>query len=133
MWSRPSDGRGYANFAVAEPPLKLALIEGRPGEPTAMDHRGVEVGTTEEVHAATGRLSGLGLITRVEGDTTCCYSLQDKVWVHGPGREPWEVYTVKSDAPDATSMHPVGASPDASCKCGAPAGLPENPAGACCG
>ncbi|MFJ3622473.1 ArsI/CadI family heavy metal resistance metalloenzyme [Streptomyces iakyrus] len=89
---------GYANFALAEPPLKLVLIEGDAGEDTRLDHLGVEVGSTEAVHAATTRLSEAGLATTEEDDTTCCYALQDKVWVHGPGREPWEVYVVKADA-----------------------------------
>jgi catechol 2,3-dioxygenase-like lactoylglutathione lyase family enzyme len=89
---------GYANFAVAEPPLKLVLIEGAADEATRMDHLGIEVETTEAVHAATARLSEAGLATDVENDTACCYALQDKVWVHGPGREPWEVYVVKADA-----------------------------------
>ncbi|MCE3555420.1 VOC family protein [Pseudonocardia sp. RS11V-5] len=113
---------GYANFAVAEPPLKLVLIEGEPGGPTVMDHLGVEVGTTDEVRAATARLSELGLSAQVEDDTTCCYALQDKVWVHGPGKEPWEVYTVKADAPDATSIRPAGAAADGPCRCGTPDG-----------
>ncbi|MGW3662029.1 ArsI/CadI family heavy metal resistance metalloenzyme [Streptomyces sp. NPDC005141] len=89
---------GYANFAIAEPPLKLVLIEGTAGEDTRMDHLGVEVETTEAVHAATLRLAETGLATVEENDTTCCYALQDKVWVHGPGQEPWEVYVVKADA-----------------------------------
>jgi catechol 2,3-dioxygenase-like lactoylglutathione lyase family enzyme len=89
---------GYANFAITEPPLKLVLIEGAPGEPTRMDHLGVEVETPEEVIAATSRLSGQGLPTATEEDTACCYAVQDKVWVTGPGDEPWEVYTVKGDA-----------------------------------
>ncbi|GCB43217.1 ArsI/CadI family heavy metal resistance metalloenzyme [Streptomyces sp. NL15-2K] len=89
---------GYANFAIAEPPLKLVLIEGTPGEETRMDHLGVEVDSTEAVHAATARLNKSGLATDEENDTTCCYALQDKVWVHGPGQEPWEVYVVKADA-----------------------------------
>ncbi|MER5386872.1 ArsI/CadI family heavy metal resistance metalloenzyme, partial [Streptomyces sp. NPDC002688] len=89
---------GYANFAIAEPPLKLVLVEGAPGEDTRMDHLGVEVETTEAVHAATTRLAEAGLATVEENDTTCCYALQDKVWVHGPGQEPWEVYVVKADA-----------------------------------
>ena len=80
---------GYANFAITEPPLKLVLIEGTAGEATRMDHLGVEVESTEAVHAATARLSDVGLTTDVENDTTCCYALQDKVWVHGPGQVPW--------------------------------------------
>ncbi|OEJ49600.1 ArsI/CadI family heavy metal resistance metalloenzyme [Streptomyces agglomeratus] len=89
---------GYANFAIAEPPLKLVLIEGTAGEDTRMDHLGVEVDSTEAVHAATTLLREAGLATAEENDTTCCYALQDKVWVHGPGQEPWEVYVVKADA-----------------------------------
>ena len=89
---------GYANFAVAEPPLKLVLLEGQAGEPTRMDHLGVEVASTEEVAAATHRLTDAGLATRPEEGTTCCYAVQDKVWVAGPGGEPWEVYTVTADA-----------------------------------
>jgi catechol 2,3-dioxygenase-like lactoylglutathione lyase family enzyme len=89
---------GYANFAITEPPLKLVLLEGEPGEATRMDHLGVEVPSTGEVTAATSRLADAGLATRVEDDTTCCYAVQDKVWVTGPGGEPWEVYTVTGDA-----------------------------------
>ena len=89
---------GYANFAIAEPPLKLVLLEGTPGDPTRMDHLGVEVETTEEVAGATARLAAEGLPTATEEDTACCYAVQDKVWVTAPGGEPWEVYVVKSDA-----------------------------------
>jgi catechol 2,3-dioxygenase-like lactoylglutathione lyase family enzyme len=89
---------GYANFAITEPPLKLVLIEGETGEETRLDHLGVEVASTDEVTAATTRLKEAGLATFEENDTFCCYALQDKVWVTGPGKEPWEVYVVKADA-----------------------------------
>jgi catechol 2,3-dioxygenase-like lactoylglutathione lyase family enzyme len=89
---------GYANFAITEPPLKLVLIEGQPGEPTRMDHLGIEVQSPGEVTAATARLTAEGLPTATEEDTACCYAVQDKVWVTGPGDEPWEVYVVKGDA-----------------------------------
>lgn len=112
---------GYANFAITEPPLKLVLIKGAPDQPTVMDHLGVEVETIGQVRAATGRLSELGLFTQVENDTTCCYALQDKVWVHGPGAEPWEVYTAKADAPEATSIHTLGQPDTGACVCGTPA------------
>src|SRR5882724_2699786 len=89
---------GYANFAIAEPPLKLVLIEGRQGQATVMDHLGVEVESAAHVTEAASRLAAEGLATEVEQDTACCYAVQDKVWVHGPGSEPWEVYVVKADA-----------------------------------
>ncbi|MEV4226732.1 ArsI/CadI family heavy metal resistance metalloenzyme [Streptomyces bobili] len=95
---------GYANFAITEPPLKLVLIEGTAGETTRMDHLGVEVDSTEAVRTATTRLTEAGLPAAQENDTTCCYAVQDKVWVHGPGQEPWEVYVVKSDADTLTKQ-----------------------------
>ncbi|WP_405910839.1 MULTISPECIES: ArsI/CadI family heavy metal resistance metalloenzyme [unclassified Streptomyces] len=88
----------YANFAITQPPLKLVLIQGTQEQDTRMDHLGVEVESSEAVHAAATRLADQGLETDVENDTTCCYALQDKVWVHGPGQERWEVYVVKADA-----------------------------------
>lgn len=89
---------GYANFAIADPPLKLVLIEDASKEPGSLNHLGVEVATATEVAAATARLAAEGLETTVEDDVTCCYAVQDKVWVDGPGGEPWEIYTVLADA-----------------------------------
>lgn len=87
---------GYANFAVEEPPLKLVLIEGK-GEPGSLNHLGVEVFSTEEVASTQARLRDEG-IASVEESGTCCYAVQDKVWVDAPDGEPWEVYTVLADA-----------------------------------
>jgi catechol 2,3-dioxygenase-like lactoylglutathione lyase family enzyme len=99
---------GYANFAIAQPPLKLVLIEGEPGTATRLDHLGVEVASTQEVTAAAGRLKAAGLATLEENDTACCYAVQDKVWVEGPGQEPWEVYVVKADS-DVMAASPAAA------------------------
>ncbi len=99
---------GYANFAIADPPLKLVLMEDHTarghGTVAALNHLGVEVETPEEVTAATGRLSDTGLETAVEEQTTCCYAVQDKVWVSDPDGAPWEVYTVLADAPAETGI-----------------------------
>ena len=89
---------GYANFAISDPPLKLVLIENAEQAPGSLNHLGVEVETTEEVAGAQARLTGEGMACAVEEQTECCYALQDKVWVDGPGGEPWEIYTVLADA-----------------------------------
>lgn len=99
---------GYANFALEEPPLKLVLIE-NPGQGGSLNHLGVEVATTGEVVEATRRYAAEGMTTRVEEGTTCCYALQDKVWVSGPGGEPWEIYTVLADAATPTTNNPGSA------------------------
>ncbi|MBW1602712.1 VOC family protein [Streptomyces sp. JJ66] len=118
---------GYANFALTEPPLKLVLIEGDADTETRLDHLGVEVESTEAVDAATQRLKDAGLVTFEEADTTCCYALQDKVWVTAPGAEPWEVYVVKADADafgTSADTAPTGAAP------AAPASADTAPTGA---
>ena len=94
---------GYANFAIASPPLKLVLLE-NPGEGGSLNHLGVEVASTAQVHEHRDRLRGQGLATEVEDATVCCYAQQDKVWVTGPAGERWEVYTVLADAPAPASM-----------------------------
>ncbi len=86
----------YANFAIAEPPLKLVLIAGA-GEPGTLNHVGVEVESTDEVAAAAARMQAEGAACEVQDATTCCYAVQDKVWVSGP-EIPWEIYTVLADA-----------------------------------
>ncbi len=94
---------GYANFAVADPPLKLVLMEHPEtrgsGVVGALNHLGVEVMSPDEVAEASGRLSGEGLATVDQEQTTCCFAVQDKVWVEDPDGAPWEVYTVLADAP----------------------------------
>jgi len=89
---------GYANFAITEPPLKLVLIENA-DEGGTLNHLGVEVESTDHVQQAIARLQGQGMDTLVEENTTCCFAVQDKVWVDGPDAEKWEIYTVLSDAP----------------------------------
>jgi catechol 2,3-dioxygenase-like lactoylglutathione lyase family enzyme len=89
---------GYANFAVVDPPLKLVLIEDAVQTPGTLNHLGVEVESTDEVTATTARLAAEDLPTAVEDQVTCCFAVQDKVWVDGPGGEPWEIYTVLAEA-----------------------------------
>lgn len=87
---------GYANFAIAQPPLKLVLIES--DAPGTLNHLGVEVESTHEVTVATDRLKQIGLEPVPEEKVTCCYALQDKVWVRDPDGAPWEIYTVLADS-----------------------------------
>ncbi len=104
---------GYANFAIDDPALKLVLLQ-NPGSGGSLNHLGVEVSSTDQVIAATRRLGAAGLPTAIEDGTTCCYALQDRVWVTGPGGERWEVYTVLEDAGaelEGKTLADVGAVP----------------------
>jgi catechol 2,3-dioxygenase-like lactoylglutathione lyase family enzyme len=85
---------GYANFAIADPPLKLVLNSPGNGPGGTINHLGVEVETTDEVDRASERLIEAGLEPRPEDEARCCYALQHKVWTFDPDRLPWEYYTV---------------------------------------
>jgi len=90
---------GYANFAIAEPPLKLVLLE-HSGAAGGLNHLGIEVADIDAVDAEQTRLAQAGLASVDERGTTCCYAKQDKFWVQGaPNGESWEVYTVLEDSP----------------------------------
>jgi catechol 2,3-dioxygenase-like lactoylglutathione lyase family enzyme len=89
---------GYANFAIAEPPLKLVLLE-NPGQGGSLNHLGIEVPDTDSVEAEQARLAQAGLAPAAAGETTCCYAKQDKFWVEGASDgESWEIYTVLADS-----------------------------------
>jgi catechol 2,3-dioxygenase-like lactoylglutathione lyase family enzyme len=89
---------GYANFAIAEPPLKLILME-NPGQGGSLNHLGVEVADPGTVDAEQARLAEAGLASVDERGTTCCYARQDKFWVqNAPSGERWEIYTVLADS-----------------------------------
>ena len=97
---------GYANFAIADPPLKLVLLE-NPGQGGTLNHLGVEVADVDEVDAEQARLAEAGLASVDERGTTCCYAKQDKFWVEGtPNGEAWEVYTVLADSPTPNGEAP---------------------------
>ena len=115
--SRP----GYANFAIANPPLKLVLLE-NPGQGGTLNHLGVEVESVDEVDAELTRLAEAGLASSEERDTTCCYARQDKFWVEGtPHGERWEIYTVLADSetffaePREAVTTAAGATTESSC------------------
>ena len=109
---------GYANFAIADPPLKLVLIEGA-GEPGSLNHIGVEVGSTGEVVTESARLKREGFELRHEDGVTCCYAVQDKFWVTGADHREWEIYTVLADAP-ASVQSPAPQPTEAAPSCGCP-------------
>ena len=108
---------GYANFAIAEPPLKLVLFE-NPGADERLNHLGVEVFEDGDVHAATNRLKAAGLVEAVEDEQTCCYATQDKVWARDPQGTRWEYYRVLEDAEsfgEDSSAAPASTPPTGAC------------------
>jgi hypothetical protein len=124
--------QGYANFAVAEPPLKLVLIE-NPGKGGSLNHLGVEVESSDIVHDEIARLANAGMFTEEEIGTTCCFAQQDKVWVTGPAGEKWEVYTVLADSETfGTTPELLAADENGGCACGTGESAEAVAAATCC-
>jgi catechol 2,3-dioxygenase-like lactoylglutathione lyase family enzyme len=102
---------GYAKFDLEAPSLNLTMQEA-PRSGVNASHFGVQVASTEDVAAAWSRFKAAGLRTFTEEDTTCCYALQDKVWVEDPDGNMWEVFVVKGDV---ATMHDDPARTSAGC------------------
>lgn len=96
--TKPAKRRpGYANFAISNPPLKLVLIENSSAA-ELLNHLGIEMESSEQVSEASDRLNQSNLSIEPENQVTCCYALQDKVWVKDPDGADWEVYVVLEDS-----------------------------------
>jgi catechol 2,3-dioxygenase-like lactoylglutathione lyase family enzyme len=121
---------GYANFAIADPPLKLVLIEDSStrahGTVNALNHLGVEVERSEDVGSAADRLSQMDLEIDMQEQTTCCFAVQEKVWVNDPDGAPWEFYTVLADVPA------TGFAGDSACCVSATTDAVRGRASSCC-
>ena len=94
---------GYANFAIADPPLKLVLFE-RQGEGGTLNHLGVETETADEVVNAEARLTETGLETTGVDDTQCCYAAKTETWLTGPDGARWEWYVKTADSDQFASI-----------------------------
>ena len=118
---------GYAKFDVQNPPLNLTLNQHVFNERGALSHLGIQVASTDDVMATRQRWEEIGLVTRDEMQTNCCYALQDKTWVRDPDGNEWEVFVVLEDNLAET----------APCECGtkveATASEVASPASVCCG
>ena len=120
---------GYANFAIAEPPLKLVLLE-NPGQGGSLNHLGVEVPDTDTVEIEQARLAQAGLAPDLAGETTCCYAKQDKFWVQGaPNGESWEIYAVLADS---QTFYAEGHGPECCGETNVHSGEQPAPAAKCC-
>jgi len=109
---------GYANFAIADPPLKLVLFEQPDAAPGSLNHLGVEAETADEVVGAEARIAGLGLETTPIADTACCYATKTETWVHGPEGHRWEWYVRTGDSEHSAPVLLAGPADAGACGAG---------------
>ena len=111
---------GYAKFDLESPALNLSMVEA-PRTGVNASHFGIQVASSKDVLEAKARFEVAGLATTTEESTTCCYAVQDKVWVEDPDGNSWEVFVVKGDAQamrEAASTCCVPANVDGRDSCG---------------
>ncbi|HSN97113.1 MAG TPA: ArsI/CadI family heavy metal resistance metalloenzyme [Candidatus Nanopelagicales bacterium] len=121
---------GYAKFDLASPSLNLTMQEA-PRTGVNASHFGVQVASTDDVLEATRRFEGAGLRTFSEEETTCCFAVQDKVWIEDPDGNSWEVFVVKQDA-ESMGTGAVGVPADEAAKPADEAAKPGAKAAPCC-
>jgi catechol 2,3-dioxygenase-like lactoylglutathione lyase family enzyme len=104
---------GYAKFDVQKPPLNFTLNEVPFTDSGALSHLGIQVASTADVLAVRQKWADVGLLTRDEMQTDCCYATQDKTWVHDPDGNEWEVFVVlKDNLPEETTEQAACCGPD---------------------
>jgi catechol 2,3-dioxygenase-like lactoylglutathione lyase family enzyme len=101
----------YAKFDLAEPPLVLSLIPGRPGAGGNLNHVGLRVRNVEELVEIQRRLEAAGLHTEREEGVECCYARQTKFWITDPDRALWEIYVFHDDIDEHDSAAPARVEP----------------------
>ncbi len=114
---------GYAKFDLSSPALNLSMVEA-PRTGVNASHFGIQVASTDDVLEAKARFEAAGLETITEEQTSCCYAVQDKVWVEDPDGNSWEVFVVLSDAQTMGTGMPAAAPKTSSC-CGPSACTPK--------
>lgn len=87
----------YANFRLDEPPIHLALVEGKAEKATSASHYGVELPDHDTLAAWKSRLEKDGVSLDVEDDAQCCYAQGDKVWLSDPDGNRWEIWVRTGD------------------------------------
>jgi lactoylglutathione lyase len=128
--STPAKRRpGYANFAIADPPLKLVLFENADGG-VRLNHLGVEVPDSDAVWATQQRLAEEG-VEAADGSGTCCFAKQDKVWVDAPDGL-WEIYAVLADS-ETFGQRPTVSDADAVAACCGEGVADAEDGSVCCG
>ncbi len=88
--------KGYANFAIDKPPLKLVLFE-NPDAAERLNHLGVEVFDDAEIESAAVRFEAAGITPEIQRNKTCCHATQNKVWASEPHGLRWEWYRITDD------------------------------------
>ena len=113
---------GYAKFDVENPPINLTLNEASEVSGNQINHMGIEIKASQGVQAQLERFKSLGLETRIEENTTCCFAKQDKVWVTDPDGNSWETFVVledsdlrKDQSSDSTCCVPTAETASAGC------------------
>jgi predicted enzyme related to lactoylglutathione lyase len=80
----------YAKWMLEDPRVNFA-ISTRGREP-GLDHLGIQVENTDELHEVYARLREAGGNIIEQGETACCYAKSEKSWIDDPAGIAWETF-----------------------------------------
>ncbi len=86
----------YAKWMLEDPRVNFAISTRVNSE--GVDHLGIQVDESSELHEITERLQKAELSVYAEGATTCCYAESEKAWIKDPAGIAWEAYHTMNDA-----------------------------------
>jgi catechol 2,3-dioxygenase-like lactoylglutathione lyase family enzyme len=122
----------YAKWMLDDPRVNFAISTR--GREVGLDHLGIQVENTDELHEVYGRLRQAGGEIIEQGQTTCCYAKSEKSWTSDPAGISWETFhttgesTVYGDGSGENATRVAHEKQDACC---APQTVTK-PASACC-
>jgi len=111
----------HAKWMMDDPRMNFA-ISTRTGR-SGVDHLGIQVEDADELRALREQVSRARILTRSDGETTCCYARSEKSWLQDPDGLAWEAYHTMAEVSVL-----AGRSAPATASCC----TPETPQGACC-
>jgi predicted enzyme related to lactoylglutathione lyase len=122
----------YAKWMLEDPRVNFA-ISTRGREP-GLDHLGIQVENTHELHEVYARLRQAGGNVIEQGQTTCCYAQSEKSWIDDPAGIAWETFHTTGESTvygDGTGENHPRIAHEKQGACCAPQAAPKQ-ADACC-
>jgi catechol 2,3-dioxygenase-like lactoylglutathione lyase family enzyme len=89
----------YVKFELDDPPLHLALNEDKKPVPGGfVAHMGIQLKSTDQIAEAKKRYLDAGFEVEEELSRSCCYAVQNKIWIGDPDGNRWELFvTINND------------------------------------
>jgi catechol 2,3-dioxygenase-like lactoylglutathione lyase family enzyme len=122
----------YAKWMLDDPRVNFAISTR--GREVGLDHLGIQVENTDELHEVHARLRQAGREIIEQGETTCCYAKSEKSWTSDPAGISWETFHTTGESTvygDGTGENAARIAHERQSACCVPQPAPKD-SSACC-